>query len=241
MRCWGIDGCKQGWFYVGINGTSIDYGVVPTVEKLVDELGEDDLLLIDIPIGLPDKDCPERLCEKAARRMLGAPRASSVFPVPSRPAVYADTYEEASELNKITIGTGLPKQSWAICSKICEVDRFLQERPELRGRIREIHPEVCFYGLSGSAMNHSKKKGQGAEERLKAIEQFWAPTRDFVAEAYQEYRGEAARDDIIDALVGALCGLNIENCRTLPDEPKIDSTGLTMEMVYWPAGLPSAK
>jgi predicted RNase H-like nuclease len=241
MRRLGIDGCKKGWFYVDIYGTNVDYGIVPSLDKLVNTVDEDDVLLVDIPIGLPDKNCPERFCDEDARGMLGAPRAFSVFPTPSRPALHADTYENACDINEAEIGKRLSRQSWAICSKIQEVDGLLQEQHELWGRIREIHPEVCFFGLSGSAMNHPKKKKQGAEERLEAIAQFWAPTRTFVEQATEEYRGKAARDDIIDALVGALCALNIENCRTLPDEPKTDSTGLTMEMVYWPAGLPSAE
>jgi len=55
----------------------------------------DDLavLAIDIPIGLLDGP---RACDKAARKLLGQPRGSSVFPALSRPALGAQTYPEAS-------------------------------------------------------------------------------------------------------------------------------------------------
>ena len=39
-----------------------------------------------------------------------------------------------------------------------------------------------------------------------------------------------ARDDILDALVAAVTGMN--ELRTVPGNPEVDSCGLPMEMVY---------
>lgn len=235
MSAWGVDGCRNGWFYLGIDGNKATFGVISALEELVDEkTGEEDVILVDIPIGLPEGECGERVCDAAARRVLAPARAASVFPVPSRPAVYADTYAAASALNRATIGKGLSKQSWALCPKIREVDQLLQARPHLRGRIREVHPEVCFWGLTGRPMRHSKKTREGAQERLDALATVWPPARDYVAEALHKH-GKANRDDIIDALVAAVCAREINRCRTLPEEAQTDATGLAMEMVYWPA------
>jgi len=44
---------------------------------------------------------------------------------------------------------------------------------------------------------------------------------------------EAARDDIVDALVAALCAAYCEECQTLPAELELDAEGLRMQMVYW--------
>ena len=61
-----------------------------------------ELLLVDIPIGLPETGA-ERACDLMARRLLG-PRKSSVFPVPVRQAVHAPTYQEACDLNATATG-----------------------------------------------------------------------------------------------------------------------------------------
>ncbi|MTI68108.1 MAG: DUF429 domain-containing protein [Firmicutes bacterium] len=52
-----------------------------------------DLLLIDISIGLREQKKIERVCDKQARRILGQPRGLSVFTVPSRFAIYCNTYK----------------------------------------------------------------------------------------------------------------------------------------------------
>lgn len=237
MKAWGVDGCKGGWFYVGIDESSAEFGVVDTVEELLENVDEDAPTLVDIPIGLPDEGDGGRACDALARRVLGPKRSSSVFPVPSRPAVYAGSYQDAAELNRKALGKGLSKQSWAICPKIREVDRLLQETTHFQGRVREIHPEVCFWGVTGRAMSHSKKTREGARERLDALSGVWPPASDVVAQAFLEYGGfEAERDDMIDSLAAAICALQIEKCRTLPKEPERDSAGLPMEMVYWPVG-----
>jgi predicted RNase H-like nuclease len=234
MKAWGVDGCRGGWFFFGIDEDSAKGGVVPSLEELVERMPRDSILLVDMPIGLPaDRS---RRCDMEARKVL-APFGSRVFPVPSREAVYSDTYEMAAEVNRSTVGVGLSKQSWGICPKIREVDSLLQARPELRGQVREVHPEVCFWGLSGRAIGDSKKTREGFRTRLKALEDVWFRAPGVVADAYLEYGGfEAQRDDILDALVAAVNALYIDSCRTLPSVMEKDATGLPMEMVYWPAG-----
>lgn len=234
MKAWGLDGCKGGWFFFGIDEEGATGGVVQSLEELLDRIPEDSIVLVDMPIGLPDDS--SRSCDMEARRVL-APFGSRVFPVPSREAVYSNTYETAAEANRSTVGVGLSKQSWGICPKIREVDALLQTRPELRERVREVHPEVCFWGLVGRPIGDSKKTREGFRARLKALEEVWPPASGVVADAYLEYGGfEAQRDDVIDALVSAVNALHIDSCRTLPSEVEKDATGLPMEMVYWPAG-----
>jgi predicted RNase H-like nuclease len=234
MKAWGVAGCKGGWFFFGIDEERVTSGVVPTLEDLLERVPRDAIVLVDIPIGLPEARA--RGCDASARSVL-APFGSSVFPVPTRQAVYAETYEAALEANRKTVGVGLSKQSWGICPKIREVDALLQARPELRGQVREVHPEVCFWGLLGRPVGHSKKTRDGFRARLDVLEEVMPAAPGHVAEAFLEYGGfEAQRDDIVDALVAAVNAVHIESCKTLPSEPERDSTGLPMEMVYWPAG-----
>jgi predicted RNase H-like nuclease len=79
MKYIGTDGCRGGWFWVSISEVDAwDMGVCTDVDGLISLHGRESMILIDIPIGLPS-DGP-RLCDVEARRMLGRPRAASVFP-----------------------------------------------------------------------------------------------------------------------------------------------------------------
>ncbi len=130
----------------------------------------------------------------------------------------------------------MSKQSWAISPKIREVDSLLQRHSQLRARVRETHPEVCFWGLAQRPMQYSKKTREGFQERLEILEEAWGPATDVIAEAFLQYGGfEAQRDDVVDAVVAAVCASRIEQCLTLPGEPETDATGLPMAIVYWPA------
>ena len=234
MRAWGVDGCKDGWFFFGLDDGDPEYGVVPELGNLLDRIDAEADVLVDIPIGLLDSGDRERLCDLEARRILSPRRASSVFPAPCRPAVYAGDYEEAQRRNRAALGKGLSKQSWAISPKIREVDELLQSRSDSRRQVREVHPEVCFWALVGHPMLHSKKTREGFRERLAALEPHVSNAAELVATAFLEHGGfEAQRDDIIDALVAALCASRINQCSTLPAELELDPSGLPMEMVYW--------
>jgi predicted RNase H-like nuclease len=141
--------------------------VVQALEDLLERIPQGAVVLVDVPIGLPEARTGSRRCDTSARRVL-TPFGSSVFPVPSRQAVFAETYQEAVELNREILGIGLSKQSWGICPKIREVDAFLQARPDLRGQVREVHPEICFWGLTGRPIGHSKRMREGFRARLAA-------------------------------------------------------------------------
>lgn len=96
QTAWGVDGCKQGWFCVGLeeSGTHNErhprFHLFTRLDELLSKLGANDRVLIDIPIGLPDvpnaqplAECVYRACDLAAQEKLGS-RSSSVFPVPVR-------------------------------------------------------------------------------------------------------------------------------------------------------------
>ena len=88
----GVDACKAGWFAVVLQEENKwEFGVFPDISVLWNQYRQARLILIDIPIGLVDSGIHERICDKEARTLLGPPRSSSVFPVPSRPAVYSES------------------------------------------------------------------------------------------------------------------------------------------------------
>ena len=235
LRAWGVDGCKKGWFCIGIDSNRAEYRVVASLKELVDVVPDDTTVLIDIPIGLLEQGSTERRCDLDARRLLSPVRHSSVFPVPCRQAIDLDSYEAASELNRKILGRGLSKQSHAIAPKIAKVDELVRAKTASRPVIREVHPEVCFAALAGHAMDYNKKTREGFHERLAVLEPLVPLARETIADAFLEHGGfEVARDDIVDAMVAALCARHIDECHTLPESPPIDSKGLPMEMVYLP-------
>ena len=161
MKFIGIDGCRLGWFYVGLDEDgNFSVGVIRSIREITAWLDDATLILIDIPIGLLAGGCEERLCDLLARQMI-KPRGSTVFPAPARSAISKDTYEEGSEENYRRLGRKLSKQSWAITGKIKEVDDFMRAAKH-RSKVHEFHPEVAFCGMnSGRPILTSKKKSDG--------------------------------------------------------------------------------
>ena len=67
----GVDGCKAGWFYVGISRYGeCDFGVFKTLPQLWQANKKETLILVDIPIGLPSRENPTRQCDRLARKLL---------------------------------------------------------------------------------------------------------------------------------------------------------------------------
>jgi predicted RNase H-like nuclease len=236
----GVDGCKKGWFTVGLGGkTGWEVNRFDDIRKLWEQYKNAKLILIDIPIGLRDSGNNERTCDKEARKLLGPKRGTSVFPVPCRLAIYAEPLEKASEINQEKTGRGLSEQSLAIIQKIRQVDELLLRNEVARSRIREIHPEVCFWALNNcQPMRYSKKKVEGFEERREVLSSVFPHTDDLVNCTRQKYheeyrRREVVKDDVLDALVAAVtASKEKQGLSTIPEKPEADSKGLSMEMVY---------
>ena len=213
--------------------------MVPTVDCLVRTAEEADRIFIDIPIGLPG-GTDEREVDRAARRMLGRPRASSVFRVPVREVLETTSFAQAGRISrKVTSkdggeGKGISKQAFAIRHKISEVDALLRGCPKARALVREVHPEVCFAGLAGSPMEHNKKRVLGFEERRAELSQVWRDVDVLIDDVLEKtLRKRVARDDVLDAAVAALTACQDEKLlRCLPAERREDAHGLPMEMVY---------
>ncbi|MBO0734551.1 MAG: DUF429 domain-containing protein, partial [Methylocapsa sp.] len=89
----GVDGCRKGrWIVVTAGHESLDNATVSmfeTTAELISKLAPRSIIAIDMPIGLPERAVRGgRDPDWAAREFLG-PRRTSIFPVPSRRAVYA--------------------------------------------------------------------------------------------------------------------------------------------------------
>ena len=242
MKFFGIDGCKAGWVYVELDDQgqwSLD--VVKT-EALAEIASNSRLALIDIPIGLLEGDGPHRQCDVEARKVLGWPRSSSVFAAPSRQAVYAHGYREACDRNFAALGRKISRQAWNIAKKIAEIDQLLIHNTGLQRRMRECHPEVCFWALNnGQAMQHNKKHLAGRVERLNVLAYYLPKASEILEKGLHRFRRkDVAADDIVDAMVCAVTAkLGFDCLSMLPMEPVRDAQGLSMEIVYWRALQPA--
>jgi len=230
----GIDGARAGWVVASEGDGRPALRLVPALDSIVDEIAERGAL-VDIPIGLPGGEHSTRACDQRARRLLG-PRRSSVFPAPSRAALVASDWVEANDVNRHSTGRGLPRQSWGLVPKIRDVDRLLGRHRNLRGRIRESHPELAFAWLNGGApMEHPKKDPTGLARRWEVLGDVWPGVEAHSIEWASDHPG-VSPDDVADAL--ALLTLASSGARPLPIEPDLDEAGLPMEILVHPSLTP---
>ena len=234
----GVDGCKAGWFFVALGpGDDMEIGIFETMENLWQTHSEAKWILVDIPIGLPSAKIRLRPCDKAARKLLSPGRHHSIFSPPCREALGADNYPESCEINRRICGRGISKQVWHISRKIKEADDLMAAQPMAQEKIREAHPEICFWALAGQKpMMHYKKSPAGAAERFAVLDKYLSQSSALINTALDRYsRKQLARDDILDALVNAVTAVRLNvSMATLPPEPTRDTLNLPMQMVYSP-------
>ena len=235
MAVVGIDGCRAGWFAVRLEDSGeVQTNVFGELDALWQAWGDASQILVDIPIGLPDKNKKHRSCDSIARRLIG-PRRSSVFPPPSRAALERPTYRQASDANSKAVDRKLAWQTFYLIPKVREVDRLLRENDAARKSVREVHPEVCFWAFAGERpMSSNKKRAAGREERLALLARVDRRTDAIVQSAKNAFlRREVAVDDILDALVATYTAEGGDSpLRSIPAVPEADSCGLPIEMVY---------
>ena len=129
----GVDGCRAGWFSVGLSRNGeCELRVFPHFKGLLEHYGTAELILVDIPIGLPEGP-GGRICDREARKRLGWPRMTSVFPTPARCTVekafeFPKDRKAADDIERQCAGKGLTFQAFYIAPKIAEVDRVMVGR-----------------------------------------------------------------------------------------------------------------
>lgn len=230
----GVDGCSAGWFVV-LKDTGSGETRHRAVGQFADllRLPEHPVVIgIDIPIGLLDRAIRGgRECDRAARSLLGQPRARSVFSPPVRVALRHADYASANKANRASSPDkiGISIQSFGLRTKLLEVDRAMT--PKLQGIIKEIHPELSFYELNtGRAVERSKKEPEGLSHRSKLL---LSVGFDGVISGINEYpRVQVGEDDILDACAASWTAARILEGRAVrvPDNAPCDMRGLRMEI-----------
>jgi len=228
----GADGCRKGWIAISkdLDSGQISWHLHQSASKLFYKEPLPQVIAIDIPIGLPDHG--SRTCDLQARQLLGAGRASSVFPVPLRLVLSAKSYEEACRIRFDIERKKISLQSWGILPKIIDVDSLLRQDTQLQERVWEIHPEVCFYFLAGQRpLRYSKKDKFGYDERFSLLLPFFGDWLKAVLSERQELG--STPDDVLDAFVALWTAERIANGNhhIITSDPPKDTLGLPMRMV----------
>ena len=211
----GVDGCKAGWIaaFVRPDGEDAQVRILP---RFADVLAHG-----------------AGATENAVRPLLGA-RQSSVFSVPSRAAIYAETYADACRIATATSDPPrkVSKQLFNITPKIREIDGCLRADMATAARVFEVHPEVAFWRLNGERPLMEPKKVKGklhlpglALRRLLLIAGGMPPS---VVES-DPPKG-AATDDLLDALACAAIARRIHGgqAQSFPHPPPVDDHNLRM-------------
>jgi predicted RNase H-like nuclease len=235
----GVDGCPAGWIVVRQairRPQEIDIAIHESFATILDVADPPAVIAVDMPIGLPERIGENgRESEKEVRRHLGR-RKSSVFPIPSRSAVYATDYATSCLNAARTSGPSrkVSKQAFNIFPKMREIDALLRANtaidPPWMERVFEAHPELAFWRLNGERpLEHPKKiRGRpnpdGMQERRQILAGAGLPSP---AIAAVPPRG-AALDDLLDALalLGIARRLLKGEGRSFPDPPGRDAFGL---------------
>ena len=156
-------------------------------------------------------------------------------------AYEGEAFDAVSEQNKKDIGKGLTQQSYHISAGIGAVDAFLREHEETRDEIIESHPELCFRGLLGRQLQHSKKTAAGIGERLGALGDQLDDPGTLLAEVAGDLVDglddgdvdEIELDDVVDAMgLGVTAMEGREGLLYLPKDWKRDYEKLPMRMAY---------
>ena len=228
----GADGCRGGWIAAVLDHGDMQLKRYKYISSLVEEYPSFDAFLIDMAIGLRNSTEQKRPDDEA-RKELG-PKASSVFPIPSREAVYADGEEAQKQANNRTLGKSLAKQSIAIIPKIRELDTFLNDHPEYKNKILESHPEVDFARLNGAVLMSRKQEEPGPSQR-KAVLSVFLDKKNLYGMYDKAKELGCKQDDLIDAIclavTGALYAHGQYEIIPAEPEPEVDEKGLLMQMI----------
>jgi predicted RNase H-like nuclease len=236
----GVDGCRAGWVvaFARRQCGELRVRVVPRFADVLAAPEAPAVIAVDIPIGLPETG--GRQADRIARSFVGM-RRSSVFPVSSRRAVYAEVgpfsnqqawYAAHRRAGIVARGSSAtPKAitifAFGIFPKIREVDALLQGDCSSRGKVFETHPELAFWRLNGEReLSSSKKTETGLARRRELL-----IDAGYTAAALSGAPPKgAAPDDVIDAIACAEIArrITIGCARPYPDPPEHDAVGLPM-------------
>lgn len=220
----GLDGFRQGWVAVTIDGDRRSIAFPPDISWLASQCF--DRAAIDIPIGMTDDG--DRVCDRLARAQL-KPHGARVFSgarrwlwEESRDPDLANAAADSRGQKKVS------RQLWHLGPKIMEVDAFVRAHRNLD--CREAHPELVFLRLNAGQPLPSKHTEEGLALRYKLLADHGFSDLDDWLTARRRGTG-AKRDDVLDACAVALAARDVIGCLPAQDGPP-DAHGLPMRIWF---------
>lgn len=231
----GIDISKGSWIAVIIDEHDFTIKKYTSINDIVNHHENIGSMIIDVPIGLPE-NIDEAVCrpDTQARNLLSGTRKSSVFSVPCRQAVWANTIEDARQLNIAILGKSIASQSFGMQKYLREVDMFLDKNSQYKNEILESHPEVLFAILNnGKSIAESKLTENGLNARIDILSKYYPKAYELKNFFSENKYPKSIQDDIVDAFSLALAGYLGKDYgyKSIPEKPKIDSKGILMQMI----------
>lgn len=235
MRAVGADGCPGGWLAVEAGGGAAIFGELGALAAAY----ADALIVIDTPIGLPERWEDRRPTDGAARAFLTARNrdgwrsvTSRVFNAPPRPALglFRAGAEHAAINRAAPEGHGVSIQAFNILRLIDEADRLVAELGQ--DRFLEGHPEIAFAEEAGSTLGPKKKSEGRIARAARLVERGFDPVA--LAASLGPKKGKWAEDDLLDACILAYVARRrlAGDARRLPEPPTRDGRGLRMEIWF---------
>jgi predicted RNase H-like nuclease len=238
----GVDGCPDRWMvaFIRPRGKLVRLRVINCFSDILSAPERPAIVVVDIPIGLPNfSPAGGRLAETQVRSLLTI-RRSSVFRVPSRRAIYEASasstrlsdvarYKKAcaTARRQSEDKKAFAMQGFYLFPKIIEVDQFLRRHKHLRKKIYECHPELAFWRINGERpVEQPKKNPEGIRLRKRLLIKGGIPS---CAASARPPKG-AKTDDLLDALACALIARRIHagTAQPFPNPPPCDAYGLPM-------------
>lgn len=233
MKYVGVDGCRAGWLCAAMGRTGMEIAVFRSFSEIWVAHSDAEVILVDIPIGLPGGKHLSRSADRLARKMLGR-RHSTVFSPGARKTLHSRSYAEACGINRKVTDKKISLQYWNVMPKVKEVDSFLHSTPEAIGIVKEAHPEICFEKASGNSMCYGKKTSEGILERIEILKEYYPNSQRVYSQVLKSHlRRDVARDDIVDAMILAVTALEGKGkLRSMPDPLEMDEKNLPMAIWY---------
>jgi predicted RNase H-like nuclease len=208
MHAVGVDACAGGWVAVAlVDGRVQRVWFGATLPLLLSGVTSGAVVGIDLPLGGVDSGW--RTADLEAKRRLGS-RHASVFSVPPRPVWGIQTYEAANARCRELTGQGLSRQAYGLLSRMLEAEQYRDASPN---PVHEVHPELVFRTLAGTALPYGKKTWNGQMARRALLAR-----ADVVLADELPLVGPVPADDVLDAAAVAWCAhrIGIGEARHVP-------------------------